>query len=575
MQNTVGEAIRQLRRQHSLTQTELGGERFSKSYVSAVEREKIVPSPEALRFFAVQLEQTHDYFIALAQESEQESRQLTAQGHEDVEELQMEIIALLDVLLQSTEQTATSLSIQPPTLSKEAVIAFPQEKQAEYIFLLGLFARQNHEIPKALAAFEQAIALAPHIQQPAILDEMGLSYYQIHEYETALLYHKRALNLLQETAIVAPTRALRIHMHCGNNYRVLGAYKQARTHYEQARQYLNSQHDIKTVAQLYLGLGYCTYAYVYQNTIPSDSAMPSTQSMTDEEMENDFQRALSFLIQSRTLYQTCNALIDESAVRLIQAMVILDLCTRRRQTAEKNGSTIGLNYNSYLNEAEEQCRQVLIGWQDSLTAYNPQVPQVEYILYTALAYLPRIAIQRAIAARLSGYNDTADRERFLAMHLCQYILDTLALPNISWDVVQNALKISGSSTMRHSLSLPRLPESVFTQKNTVTLSLGKLEVYYMAGEVMEELGRTATSPTYARDCYQRADYCFLKTLVRSETTMIDGEEDAGDGMRRYQRYIGILEERYRVVPIQAEETVKMLLNVLKDGLILHQNLASL
>src|SRR6266571_3544517 len=55
----IGESIRQLRRQRNLTQSELGGERYSKSYVSALERDKITPSFQALQFFAEQLGQSN------------------------------------------------------------------------------------------------------------------------------------------------------------------------------------------------------------------------------------------------------------------------------------------------------------------------------------------------------------------------------------------------------------------------------------------------------------------------------------------------------------------------------------
>jgi transcriptional regulator with XRE-family HTH domain len=66
----VGDLIRQMRRQRNLTQTELGGNSYSKSYVSAVEKNTIRPSPAALRFFAEQLEQRSDYFTMLFESSE-------------------------------------------------------------------------------------------------------------------------------------------------------------------------------------------------------------------------------------------------------------------------------------------------------------------------------------------------------------------------------------------------------------------------------------------------------------------------------------------------------------------------
>src|SRR6202035_2542589 len=74
MQLSCGDLIRQLRRQYNLTQTELGGNRFSKSYVSAVERNKIVPSAQALRYFAEQLNKPEDYFSNLLRRPENMSQ---------------------------------------------------------------------------------------------------------------------------------------------------------------------------------------------------------------------------------------------------------------------------------------------------------------------------------------------------------------------------------------------------------------------------------------------------------------------------------------------------------------------
>src|SRR5687768_18618900 len=51
----MGERLRQLRVAAGLTQTELAGERFSKEYVSQIERGKTRPTPETIEWLAVQL----------------------------------------------------------------------------------------------------------------------------------------------------------------------------------------------------------------------------------------------------------------------------------------------------------------------------------------------------------------------------------------------------------------------------------------------------------------------------------------------------------------------------------------
>ncbi len=48
----IGENIRRARRERNLPQTQLGGECYSKSYICAIERTKILPTQHALQFFA-------------------------------------------------------------------------------------------------------------------------------------------------------------------------------------------------------------------------------------------------------------------------------------------------------------------------------------------------------------------------------------------------------------------------------------------------------------------------------------------------------------------------------------------
>src|SRR5579859_5081613 len=230
MQPAIGELIRQARRQQNITQTELGGTRFSKSYVSAVERNKIASSPEALRFFAEQLGQPSDYFTSLLQHIDSESSLsvFNAPGSPGTSPLQDEALTLLDILLESTELNNFSPRYELPELSPEVIAALPLHKQARYYFLMALIAQNKQDMSTALPAFEYALALAPHKHRSTILDELGVSYYISQAYQIALGYHQRALDLLQkETHNEANSLRFKIELHCGDDYRALGAYQQA------------------------------------------------------------------------------------------------------------------------------------------------------------------------------------------------------------------------------------------------------------------------------------------------------------------------------------------------------------
>src|SRR5436190_17083668 len=51
----LGERLRQLRVAAGMTQTELAGDRFSKEYVSQIERSKTRPTPETIEWLAARL----------------------------------------------------------------------------------------------------------------------------------------------------------------------------------------------------------------------------------------------------------------------------------------------------------------------------------------------------------------------------------------------------------------------------------------------------------------------------------------------------------------------------------------
>src|ERR671925_799275 len=53
--NRLGERLRQLRVSAGLTQTDLAGERFSKEYISQIERGKTRPTQETIEWLATRL----------------------------------------------------------------------------------------------------------------------------------------------------------------------------------------------------------------------------------------------------------------------------------------------------------------------------------------------------------------------------------------------------------------------------------------------------------------------------------------------------------------------------------------
>ncbi len=564
----IGEYIRQLRRQRSLTQTELGGDHFSKSYVSAVERDKIVPSHDALRFFAEQLDQSVETFEQLLQQSEQIKQMSPAVGLYATpanDENEQEIVALLDLVLKGKEYYSIPLPQIITDFSLEMNVLPSQQKQARYAFLKGLQAQENNELPAAQSYLEYALALAPVEYRSAILDALGTNFYLSRAYESALGYHSQALKILKENSVRDTDFLLYVELHCANDYRTLRAHDKASFHYEQARHYLRATHNLQIAGELYLGLGYCMYASLFQSkTIPHSLAKSR---LSVEEVDRSYQLALNFLLQSRTLYQVSSDQKGEFTARLTQAMVLLDFSTWRLQVAREKVKTNGhrvppINCTSLLDDAEEQCNQVLLGWQETFTKFTTPPMDQQLTLYTALAYLARVFTRRAALARVGGYYDTAIKDLSHAIYVCQQTLDLLQNQALSWKLVRDAINLSGSSLSYHSPSLPRLPDPSISLSYNPTISA---EVYFAAGEISAELGAVSASLDYTQECYDHSDQFFQLTLDSAHLDIPDEKRDFSYLIRFYQRYTNILEQR-SVLNLTQDNTSEKLLHLLKKAL---------
>lgn len=572
MQYSIGECIRQVRRQHNLTQSELGGERYSKSYVSAVERNKILSSHEALRFFAEQLGQSDDYFILLLEPSEQVGQLPAHQGvatqDTGLQLSQDYTMTLLDMLLENTDLAQLTVRRDLPSLSPEIITALPAARQFRFYYLMGLVARESGALQSALNAFEYALVLAPLDQQPVILDEIGQYYASTKNQPTALVYFQRALSLLQND--MRSVIKFKIELHCADSLNASGIYEQAVEYYELARQHMQADYGIRTAGLLYLGLGYCTYAAI-QRKVGMNTAAENLAIV--DEIERNYQRAIGFLIQCRSIFQVTNDAAGEAQVRLTLAYILLDFSEQRRKTALEKARSTGkpafINCAALLTDAEDQCRQVLFNWQEARGDTEADLKQRKGIVASACAGLIHCALQRAALARVEGYAETLARDLALASYLCQQTLELFHEHPQLWNVIRNVTDITLDNLNYRSPVLPRFLQRIDYSGNTWIDSISLVEVYFALGAACEEFGRAATSQTYAADCYTRATQYFHAMLAQAHRVVNSGQIDASYLTRCYQHCISLLEDRARTAPQFAEEAQTTMLAVLKESLWQH------
>lgn len=574
MLRQTGEHLRQLRRQHGLTQAKLGGGHYSKSYVSAVERGSITPSPAALSYFAERLNKPRDYFEQVVQQRT-EAEQFLLPTYvpflftSDIET--SEANTLLELLLTQPTLYPMVHVRRFAALPLEDVATFPSLTHARYVFFKGLLAQKEGNHALALAAFEYALVLTPGIYQAAVLDAIGIHYALLKSYAIALSYHERALRLLEEgrtdTKFSPAERdreqpfdlPLLLELHCGEDCRLSGLYTQAVKHYTNARNYLRNTHDISVTGQVYLGLGYCLYASLYQ---PPTRLSPAP---TCEEQEHTFQQAIGFLLQSRMLYQASQELSGETQVRLLQALVLLDFSSWKQQQMQQSARDTQMlsiaQCRTLLEDAQEQCEQIVIGWRN--TDRNEQALIAEEpSIASALAYLTRIYCQRATLGRLENHSDTARLACARATNLCQKLLEVVREEDLSWAMIDQFLVLSKEHSGAYS-ALPKPPRHSLLDTTTRS-SVGQHTIYLAIAEVADELGKVADTATHAELCFSYANqYCRL-ALAMARRALAEKACDPGYATRSYLRCMNMLQARITLDVPLSEETARELLHILQE-----------
>jgi len=228
---TLGEKVRALRLQLGMTQAELAGEEFTKSFISQIEKNQARPSLKSLRIFAQRLNRPISYF--LDDEYDTSPTPSEAQRHlstADVLERQSkydEALQLYEQALNECAPTDYALRGQIYRRRARALLALDQRKaavqalelaaeefrlardtaaRAEVDQLLGDVYRQMNQKEAAITHYERALLLyeeglapqsdtEPSFAMLRLLTELGLTLAAVGRYEAAQKYLKRAESL--------------------------------------------------------------------------------------------------------------------------------------------------------------------------------------------------------------------------------------------------------------------------------------------------------------------------------------------------------------------------------------------
>src|SRR5258705_4125100 len=236
----LGERLRQLRVAAALTKTDLAGDRFSKEYVSQIERGKARPTPETIVWLAERLG-VDAGFLANGISADERGRVDAA-------------LARADALL---EERRNEEALDEFEKIRAAVLATGMpELEARALSGEATVRMRAGEVREAIALLERARALTERatfsdVERADVLFRLGVARYKLNSIQTAIGLFDEGLKLAERSEI--PSDQLRSNILAWRSrcYRRRRDLEAAREDVERALELAEGLNDKRTAADIY------------------------------------------------------------------------------------------------------------------------------------------------------------------------------------------------------------------------------------------------------------------------------------------------------------------------------------
>ena len=280
----LGQRLRTLRVNAGLTQTDLAGDRFSKEYVSQIERGKTRPTQETIEWLAERLN-VDPGFLASGVAADERGRieaslaraEALSENHEYAESLEeftrvsptIAGIAAVELQVRSLSgeawvrlrlgevKEAVQLLTRARAMAEDTM--FSDVDRAEILYRLGACRVELASIQTAISLFNEALALAENSGLPCdrlraeIFGTRSRCYRRQRDYEAAREDLERALELAE--ALEDPRSVARVYFHASLVAERQGQWVLARRYAEQAKAQFEEIADRNAVGKLLNNLG--------------------------------------------------------------------------------------------------------------------------------------------------------------------------------------------------------------------------------------------------------------------------------------------------------------------------------
>jgi transcriptional regulator with XRE-family HTH domain len=275
----MGERVRSLRRSAGLSQAELAGGRFSKEYVSQIERGKTEPTRETLEWLAGRLGTDREFLEAGVSRADAERIEAALREAEELVEQHRyddalrafraarsvdgaesaPVLSLRRLKGEAWARTRNgdldeAMSLLEQAAAMALAAGFGEVDRAEIVFQVGVVRYHQARIPEAVVLLDEALLLAESSEAPSdrlrsdILHWRSRCHRRNRDWVAAQEDVERALELAEAAA--DERRAADALFQASLVAQRQGRWVLARTYAERARSLFDELEDSATVARL-------------------------------------------------------------------------------------------------------------------------------------------------------------------------------------------------------------------------------------------------------------------------------------------------------------------------------------
>jgi tetratricopeptide (TPR) repeat protein len=270
----IGERVRLARVAANMTQQELAGETYSKSYISAVERGKMTPSFQALQVLGERLGQPISFFLGEGEadlrtlaETSSAARSVLDEERQQRQEEARQMLKDAEEWITKNQPDKALATLQVD--ANEPPADLPLYEQPRWYRLAGWAGVLGRKFSEAIGWLETGLRLVETLRaqapasQKARLGEMaerlrellGGCYYDMSQPATALRYHLDCLRAITDGTVTDLELKLLIYKALGNDYSMLGRHDEAIAFYLRACKLADDMNDPRQRGLAYWGLG--------------------------------------------------------------------------------------------------------------------------------------------------------------------------------------------------------------------------------------------------------------------------------------------------------------------------------